>query len=248
MAGDGFEDDVITSRKYSGPADMLGIEFAWVIVELAPDGILVGDEDGRIMMANRHIETLFGYSNDALVGMQVEQLLPPRLRHTHETHRARYVSAPALRPMGAGLELFGCHADGSEFPIEVSLSPAATDRGIATVVVIRDVTEQRNLERAARTASTLENHERIAADLHDRVIGHLFGCGLTLASIIGRSQLDDHIVEQLHAVVDQLDAAVKQIRDTVFARLEQQLDQDPDRANPDRRDERIAGPPSLDLP
>jgi two-component system, NarL family, sensor histidine kinase DevS len=220
MAAEENPDDALTaSADVSGTAEGLGIGFAWVIVELAPDGILVSDNDGRIMMANRHIEELFGYKRDTLVGAPVESLLPARLRRTHVTHRARYVTAPTLRPMGVGLELFGCHADGSEFPIEVSLSPVATEQGVATVVVIRDVTEQRALEREAREASALDHDERIAADLHDRVIGHLFGCGLTLASVLGRNQLDDRIAEQLHGVIDELDTAVQQIRNAAFARL-----------------------------
>jgi len=218
------EAGLTASLGSSSAADGLGIGFAWVIVELAPDGILVSDDDGRIMMANRQVEELFGYNRDALIGAQVESLLPTRLCRVHETHRANYVAAPALRPMGAGLELFGRRADGSEFPIEISLSPAATERGIATVVVIRDVTEQRALEHAARTASAHARDDRIAADLHDRVIGHIFGCGLTLASVLGRNQLDDRIAQELHGVIDELDTAVQQIRKTVFARLE---------ANPD---------------
>ena len=125
--------------------------------------------------------------------------------------------------------MFGCHADGSEFPIEVSLSPAATDQGIATVVIIRDVTEQRALERAANVASARDHDDRIGADLNDRVINHLFGCGLTVASILGRNHLDDHIAAQLHRLIDDLDTAVKHIRDTVFARLEPQPDPDTDR-------------------
>jgi PAS domain S-box-containing protein len=197
----------------------LGVGFAWAIVELAPDGILVSDDDGRIMMANRQVEVLFGYDHDALVGALVESLLPARLRSAHETHRASYVTVPALRPMGAGLEVFGSRADGSEFPIEVSLSPVATDQGVATVVVIRDVSQQRHLERDARTASALDQDERIAADLHDRVIGHLFGSALTLASVLGRNQLDDGIAQRLHDVIDELDTAVREIRNTVFARL-----------------------------
>ena len=198
------------------------------------DGILVTDDDGRILLANHHIEALFGYGRYTLVGTHVEALLPHHLRAAHETHRANYVRAPALRPMGVGLELFGRHADGSEFPIEVSLSPAVTDTGIATVVIIRDVTEQRTTEHAARIATARDNDDRIASDLHDRVIGHLFGCGLTIASVIGRNQLDDRIVGQLHAVVDELDTAVKHIRDTVFARVELERGHDPRRAHLDR--------------
>ncbi len=208
------------SPKSSLGADELGIGFAWVIVELAPDGILVSDDDGRIMMANRQVEELFGYNRDVLLGARVESLLPTRLRRAHEAHRANYVAAPALRPMGAGLELFGRRADGSEFPIEISLSPVATDHGIATVVIIRDVAEKRALEHAARSASAHDRNVRVAADLHDRVVGHIFGCGLTLASVLGRNQLDDRIALELHGVIDELDTAVREIRNTVFARLE----------------------------
>ncbi len=219
-------DGSASEPSHVSTAPVLGNGFAWVIVELAPDGIVVTDEDGRILMANQHIETLFGYERDALVGTQVETLLPARLRRTHVTHRAHYMTAPRVRPMGTGMELLGCHADGSEFPIEVSLSAAATDQGIATVVIIRDVTEQRTLERAANIKSARDNDDRIGAELNDRVINHLFGCGLTLASIIGRNHLDDHIVAQLHNLIDDLDNAVKHIRDTVFARLESQPDHD----------------------
>ena len=88
-------------------AESLGFGFAWAIVELAPDGILVGDADGRIIMVNRQVEELFGYRRESLIGEPVEILLPARLRHAHEVHRANYAIAPTLRPMGTGKELFG---------------------------------------------------------------------------------------------------------------------------------------------
>ena len=128
----------------------MGLGFAWTIVELAPDGILVCDDDGTILMANRHVEALFGYDRDALVGAKVERLLPNALRLAHQAHRARYVSAPTTRPMGMGLDLLGRHADGTEFPIEISLSPVNTGHTEAIVVVIRDVSQQRAHERNAR--------------------------------------------------------------------------------------------------
>ena len=180
------------------------IGFAWVIVEFAPDGILVSDDDGQIMMANRQIEELFGYDRDALVGKQVEYLLAPRSRD------------------GTGTdidgELVGRHADGTEFPIEISASQAfSTDQGVATVVAIRDVTEQHARQQAAHAASTLAHDEQIAADLHDRVIGHLFGCGLTLASVLGHDRINGRVEEQLRDVIDRLDHAISEIRSTVFA-------------------------------
>lgn len=213
------EGRISSSALSGGSQPVLGEAFAWTIVELAPDGIVVSDDDGRILMANRQVEDLFGYDRDALIGTQVESLLPARLRYAHVTHRSHYVTAPATRAMGAGLELLGCHANGSEFPVEISLSPVAIGQGLATIVVIRDVTEQRALERAARKTLALDENERIGADLNDRVIGHLFGSALTLASIVSRHELDRGIAERLHDVIDELDEAVREIRSTVFARL-----------------------------
>ncbi len=217
-------DRTAVSTKSFATSSVRAPEFAWVIIELAPDAILVSDGDGRIIMANKQVEALFGYDRDILIAEPVETLLPMRLRAAHEAHRADYASAPTTRPMGAGLRLFGRHADGSEFPIEVSLSPIAADRGIATVVVIRDVSQQRDLERAAQAGYALDDHERIAAELHDRVIGHLFGSALALASILGHNTLDDHIQDRLHDVIDDLDAATAEIRTTVFDHLSYRRD------------------------
>ena len=139
-------------------AKALGFGFAWAIVELAPDGILVGDAHGHIMMVNRQVEELFGYRRETLIGAPVETLLPARLRNAHEAHRANYATAPTVRPMGTGRKLFGRRANGSEFPIEVSLSPAPTDHGVVTVVVIRDMTEHRAIadeQAALRRTATL---------------------------------------------------------------------------------------------
>ena len=143
----------IALPEASATADLRAEAFACVIVELAPDGILVSDDHGRIIMANSQVEELFGFDRDALIGQPVETLLPAWLRQAHEAHRVDYATAPMLRPMGAGLKLLGRHADGSEFPIEISLSPIAADHGLATVVIIRDVSKQRDLETAAQQAS-----------------------------------------------------------------------------------------------
>jgi PAS domain S-box-containing protein len=201
----------------------LGVGFAWTIVELAPDGILVCDDGGEILMVNRHVESLFGYERDALVGSQVERLVPASLRRSHEAHRAGYVAAPALRSMGRGRELLGRRADGSEFPVEISLSPAATDRGIATVVVIRDVSDQRTAELDALTASVRDEDARIGTELCDRVVSRLFSCGLTLANVLSL-ELDDAVDERLRSVVEGLDRAIREIRNTVFNGLETEPD------------------------
>ena len=125
----------VSATDFLLAANELGIGFAWQIVDLAPDGMLVTDPEGRIVMANRQAEALFGHDRGALVGTPVDSLLPPQLRRVHERHRRSYRAAPSVRPMGSRLELSGYRADGSEFPIDVSLSPAFTEDGLAVTVV-----------------------------------------------------------------------------------------------------------------
>jgi PAS domain S-box-containing protein len=198
----------------------LGAGFAWVIVELAPDGILVSDDDGEIVMANRQVGNMFGYDRDVLVGGQVESLLPARSRLAHRVHRARYSDAPRTRAMGVGLELLGVHADGTEFPVEISLSAVAADHGPVTVAVIRDLRRQRAREQIAHATTVSDEDERISSALNDQIIHHLFASGLSIAAVLSDHTLDDRVSERLRAVLHELDAAVHDIRTTIFQHLD----------------------------
>ena len=201
-----------------GTSEAIDVGLATEIVELAPDGILVSDEDGRILIANRHVEALFGYGQDMLVGADVDSLLPARSRTAHRAQRAKFVATSAVRPMGVGLELLGCRANGSEFPVEISLSPVASDRGSVIVVVIRDLSRQRAKEHAVRAALVREDDDRLAADC-DGLIRHLYASGLTLAGVLGRAPLDRDESERIRDVIDQLDEAIREIRHIAFSRL-----------------------------
>ena len=112
------------------------------LIDAAPDGILMAGEDGRITFANRRAEELFGFGPDELDGRSVDELLPERLQQVHRAHRTRYRAEPRLRSMGAGLTLFGRRADGTEFPVEIGLSPLPGDDGLSVVAVVRDITER----------------------------------------------------------------------------------------------------------
>jgi PAS domain S-box-containing protein len=116
------------------------------LLESAPDGIISVDLEGRIVLLNTQAERMFGYSRDELLGQPIEILLPERLRAPHLKHRTRYHSAPTTRPMGAGLDLVARRKAGTEFPVEVSLSPLQVDDGTLITSVIRDITERKRAQ------------------------------------------------------------------------------------------------------
>jgi two-component system, NarL family, sensor histidine kinase UhpB len=123
------------------------------LVELFPDAILTADARGQIAWVNVQTEKMFGYTRDELVDQPVEILVPERFRQIHAAHRRGYSQEPHRRSMGAGLELFGRRKDGTEFPVDIMLSPIETDEEYPIVIaVIRDITERKRAERALRQA------------------------------------------------------------------------------------------------
>ena len=316
---------------------------ASALVEAAPDGMMMADEQGRILLVNRQVEVLFGYRREDLVGQPVEVLLPERLRQAHGAHRTRFRAEPRTRTMGAGLRLSGRRADGAEFPVEISLSPLRTDAGPAghrrgarhhgpggrrdrsgpcaqragrhprrgvdvrprhpavhlrepgghhaswattatscwpwarctsspcsakaefralidslspgqshsyttvhrrkdgtdlpveavlqhpvddrgggsawMVSIARDLTARLEMEQRAQAAerdvAVLEDRERIARDLHDRVIQRLFAAGLGIEALAKRVR-DPLLAERLTHVVGELDDTIRELRSSIF--------------------------------
>jgi two-component system sensor histidine kinase/response regulator len=121
-------------------------------VEAAPNGMVMVDPDGTIVLANSQVEKLFGYPAAELLGQPVEVLVPGRLRGPHPGYRASFVAAPQTRPMGAGRDLFGQHKDGHEVPIEIGLNPIPTERGTFVLASIIDITGRKQAEQELQRA------------------------------------------------------------------------------------------------
>jgi len=139
----------ITHQRVMRDAKLVEARFR-DLLESMPDGIVMINLTGRVVYSNSQAENLFGYSGGDLRGKPVEMLLPQRFRDAHIGHRSNYFTQPRTRTMGMGLELYGLRKDGTEFPVEISLSPLKTEEGTLVMSAIRDISERKKAEQKFR--------------------------------------------------------------------------------------------------
>ncbi|UJP00846.1 MAG: PAS domain S-box protein [Nitrosomonas sp.] len=154
----------ITDRKHAE-------EMIHLAVEASPNGMVMTNHEGKIMMVNTTTEALFGYQREELLGQSIEVLIPESHRAHHPALRSDFIKHPSTRAMGHGRDLHGQHKNGKEFPVEVGLNPIQTPRGVMVLASVIDITERKSQEEQLKAA--LKEKDLLLSEIHHRVKNNL---------------------------------------------------------------------------
>ena len=205
------------------------------VIESAPDAMVIVSDTGAIELVNGQVIRLFGYEREELIGQPIEVLMPLRYRGRHPEHRRRFVRSPRLRPMGANLQLSALRKDGTEFPVEISLSPIESDGTVSVCATIRDVTARRQIEQSQRLAAEREREASARLREVDRLrtdflatVSHELRTPLTAIKgfaewLVGSWDTTDEarkrdMIQRIHHAGGRLDFLIQDLLD--FSRLE----------------------------
>jgi two-component system, chemotaxis family, CheB/CheR fusion protein len=198
-----------------------------IVVESAPDAVVLSDPRGKITLVNGQVERLFGYQRDELIGQPAELLVPERLRSQHIFLRTSNAANSQTQPTGTSLDSFGLRKDGSEFPVEINLSSLHTGGATLVCSIIRDVSQQRALAKEAQQAALLEERNRMAMDVHDTLAQGLTGIVLQLesaeeASYDGIEDVRKHIARARDLARESLEQARRSVLALAAPELERE--------------------------
>jgi len=167
--------------------------------EQSPDAILIADKSGTIVRVNVELERSFGYTRTELLGQPVEVLIPERFRLSHPEHRRAYGERPKRRPMGAGLELFARRKDGSDFPVDIMLSPINAPAGGFALCAIRDISERRLAQ--ATLEATEQSFRFFVENVQDYAIFQLDPDGRIRTWNAGAERMKGYSAEEIVGVI-----------------------------------------------
>ena len=176
------------------------------LLEAAPDAMIIADQTGRILLASHRVEAMFGYTSEEILGSSINVLLPERDRDLLTAHMRGYMQAPNSRNMGAGREFYALRKDGSEFPVEISLSPDHTAEGLVVIAAVRDITDRKAVEIQLRQAQKMEAIGNLTGGMaHD--FNNLLGIIIGNLDLLRERQKVDPGSEELAR--EALDAALR---------------------------------------
>lgn len=203
--------------REAGPGPAVPVDEAVLrrLIDALDDGVVLADEDGTIVLANRRLDAMLGYQPAELAGQPVEALVPAGLRETHRGHRAAYARKPAARPMADRARLVAVRRDGGTVPVTITLTPVPTAGGHLVLAVVRDAARsQLNDDLTALLSAAAAHEAERSREMLDRVVASLFHAGLSLQAA---AELPADVArERISDALRRLDDVIHEIRDHLF--------------------------------